>query len=88
MRHEVAQTLTCCCPRFASYTATIHPPGITYLTNSKVTAASVANRTLTLANGDVVSYDKLVIATGARVGAWGEGLTRCGSMCGDAVLDM
>lgn len=70
-RNPLLHTLPCCCPGSSPNTATILPPGITYLTNSKVTAASVANRTLTLANGDVVSYEKLIIATGARVGHWG-----------------
>eukprot|EP00198_Chlamydomonas_reinhardtii_P011135 XP_001700472.1 monodehydroascorbate reductase [Chlamydomonas reinhardtii] len=41
--------------------------GITYLTNSRVTKADLASRTLILASGDTVSYSQsLIIATGAR----------------------
>jgi NADPH-dependent 2,4-dienoyl-CoA reductase/sulfur reductase-like enzyme len=41
--------------------------GIDYLTNTKVTAVDVATKQLTTASGDSITYDKLVVATGARV---------------------
>ena len=41
--------------------------GITYLTSTRVTAADVTAKTLTTASGDTITYEKLVIATGARV---------------------
>ncbi|GFR52753.1 hypothetical protein Agub_g15360 [Astrephomene gubernaculifera] len=40
--------------------------GIAYLTGSRVTKADLATKALTLESGEVVSYDKLIIATGAR----------------------
>ncbi|EFJ49863.1 hypothetical protein VOLCADRAFT_80444 [Volvox carteri f. nagariensis] len=40
--------------------------GITYLTNSRVVKADLANKALTLASGEVLSYEKLIIGTGAR----------------------
>ncbi|PRW59212.1 monodehydroascorbate reductase [Chlorella sorokiniana] len=40
--------------------------GIDYLTNTKVTAVDVATKQLTTASGDSITYDKLVVATGAR----------------------
>jgi hypothetical protein len=45
----------------------LYDAGIAYLTSSRVTAADLAARTLTLASGDVITYQKLVIATGADV---------------------
>jgi hypothetical protein len=41
--------------------------GIEYKVDTKVTAADLAKKELTLASGDTVTYDKLIIATGARV---------------------
>ena len=40
--------------------------GITYLTGTRVTSADLASKTLTTAAGDTVTYEKLVVATGAR----------------------
>lgn len=40
--------------------------GIEYRTNTKVTAADVTSKTLTLSTGESVSFGKLIIATGAR----------------------
>jgi NADPH-dependent 2,4-dienoyl-CoA reductase/sulfur reductase-like enzyme len=45
----------------------ISAAGIAYLTNSRVTAADLAAKTLTLASGDIITYQQLVIATGADV---------------------
>ncbi|KAF6255444.1 monodehydroascorbate reductase [Scenedesmus sp. NREL 46B-D3] len=39
--------------------------GIAYLTNSRVAAADLAARSLTLASGDMITYQQLVVATGA-----------------------
>jgi monodehydroascorbate reductase (NADH) len=39
---------------------------ITFKTGSRVTEASVADKTLTIADGSKVKYEKLIIATGAR----------------------
>jgi len=52
-----------------------HPPpvcpaGIEYLTSAKVTAVDVAAKQLTTAGGDTITFDKLVVATGARVRPW------------------
>jgi NADPH-dependent 2,4-dienoyl-CoA reductase/sulfur reductase-like enzyme len=41
--------------------------GITYKTSTKATALDVAGKHVTLAGGDTVSYDKLILATGAKV---------------------
>eukprot|EP00798_Chlamydomonas_sp_ICE-L_P019363 gene19363-26011_t len=41
--------------------------GITFMTSTKVTSADVKTKTLCLANGGKVTYEKLIIATGARV---------------------
>eukprot|EP00798_Chlamydomonas_sp_ICE-L_P019888 gene19888-26592_t len=41
--------------------------GITFMTSTKVTSADVKSKTLCLACGDKVTYEKLIIATGARV---------------------
>lgn len=49
-------------PHARTYTS-----GIDYKTSTKVTAADLASKTLTTASGDKISYDKLIIATGARV---------------------
>lgn len=50
------------------------PAGIDYLTGTKVTAVDVAAKQLTTAGGEAITYDKLVVATGARVrkgtGGW------------------
>ncbi|GIL43701.1 hypothetical protein Vafri_1357 [Volvox africanus] len=40
--------------------------GIAYLTNSRVTKADLANKALTLESGEVLSYEHLIIGTGAR----------------------
>mmetsp|Transcript_13649 Transcript_13649/g.29277 ORF Transcript_13649/g.29277 Transcript_13649/m.29277 type:complete len:433 (-) Transcript_13649:309-1607(-) len=40
--------------------------GITYLTKSSVTSVDVASKVLSLASGDSVQYEQLVVATGAR----------------------
>ncbi|KAI3437605.1 hypothetical protein D9Q98_000057 [Chlorella vulgaris] len=40
--------------------------GVDFLTNTRVTAVDVAGKQLTTASGDTISYDKLVVATGAR----------------------
>lgn len=45
--------------------------GIEYLTSTRVVSADVAAKTLTTAGGDTISYEKLVVATGARVGRGG-----------------
>jgi hypothetical protein len=45
----------------------LYNAGIAFLTNSRVTAADLASKTLTLASGDVITYQQLVIATGADV---------------------
>lgn len=42
--------------------------GIDYKTNTSITAADVGAKTLTAASGDTITYEKLIIATGARVG--------------------
>ena len=41
--------------------------GISFLTDTKVTAVDVAAKKLTTASGDTVGYEKLIVATGARV---------------------
>ena len=41
--------------------------GITFLTDTKVTAVDVAGKKLTTAGGDSIAYEKLIVATGARV---------------------
>ena len=41
--------------------------GITYKTNSKATAVDVAGKSITLHTGETISYEKLIIATGAEV---------------------
>ena len=46
-----------------------HSAGIDYLTSTKVTAVDVAAKKLTTAGGEAVTFDKLVVATGARVSA-------------------
>ncbi|GAB4823794.1 hypothetical protein N2152v2_010840 [Parachlorella kessleri] len=40
--------------------------GIEYLTSTKVVSADVASKTLTTAAGDTITYEKLIIGTGAR----------------------
>ncbi|GLC35869.1 hypothetical protein PLESTB_000514300 [Pleodorina starrii] len=40
--------------------------GITYLTSSRVAKADLANKALTLEDGEALSYEQLIIATGAR----------------------
>ncbi len=40
--------------------------GITYLTNTKITAVDTAAKKLTTAAGGEITYEKLIIATGAR----------------------
>ncbi|KAK9917100.1 hypothetical protein WJX75_000871 [Coccomyxa subellipsoidea] len=40
--------------------------GIDYKTNTSITAADVGAKTLTAASGDTITYEKLIIATGAR----------------------
>ena len=47
--------------------ATPTPAGIDYLTSTKVTAVDVAAKQLTTAGGEAITFDKLVVATGARV---------------------
>ena len=51
--------------------------GIVYLTDTRVTAVDAAAKTLTTADGDDISYSKLLVATGARVGGRGEGPHPC-----------
>jgi len=41
--------------------------GIGLLTGAKVVEASLAAKTVTLVSGAVISYEKLVVATGAEV---------------------
>lgn len=41
--------------------------GIDFLTSTRVTAVDVAAKTLTTAGGGAITFDKLVVATGARV---------------------
>ncbi len=41
--------------------------GIDYKTNTSITAVDVSAKTLTAASGDTISYEKLIVATGARV---------------------
>jgi hypothetical protein len=41
--------------------------GISFLTDTKVTAVDVAAKKLTTASGDTLGYEKLIVATGARV---------------------
>ena len=43
------------------------PAGIDYKTNTSITAVDVGAKTLTAASGDTISYEKLIVATGARV---------------------
>ncbi|EIE20462.1 monodehydroascorbate reductase [Coccomyxa subellipsoidea C-169] len=40
--------------------------GIDYKTNTSITAVDVSAKTLTAASGDSISYEKLIVATGAR----------------------
>lgn len=42
--------------------------GIDYLTGTQVTAVDLAAKKLTAASGEAITFDKLVVATGARVG--------------------
>ena len=49
-------------------TAILCHTGIEYLTSTKVVGADVASKTLTTAAGDTITYEKLIIGTGARVG--------------------
>lgn len=42
-------------------------PGIEYKTKTTVTAANIASKTLTCDSGEELKYEKLIIATGARV---------------------
>ncbi|KAI9011612.1 monodehydroascorbate reductase [Hyaloraphidium curvatum] len=54
--------------------------GVNFLTSTRVAKADLAARTLTTASGDTVSFEKLIIGTGARavtladLGAKGDGL--------------
>ena len=41
--------------------------GVSFLTGTKVTAVDVAAKKLTTASGDTIGYEKLLVATGARV---------------------
>ena len=41
--------------------------GVEYKTNTTVTKADVASKTLTCDSGETIAYDKLLVATGARV---------------------
>lgn len=41
--------------------------GISYMTSAPVTAADLAGKSLSLASGGPITYDSLIIATGARV---------------------
>lgn len=41
--------------------------GIDYKTNTSITAVDVSAKTLTAASGDTITYEKLIVATGARV---------------------
>lgn len=41
--------------------------GIDYKVNTKITAVNVAAKKLTAESGDTISYEKLIVATGARV---------------------
>lgn len=40
--------------------------GITYLTNTRITSADISAKKLTTAAGEDITYDKLIIGTGAR----------------------
>lgn len=44
--------------------------GITYLTETKVTGLDVKSKMLLTQHGTKLGYDKLVVATGARVSFW------------------
>lgn len=48
--------------------------GIQYLTNTKVVGADVGAKVLTTAGGDTITYEKLIVATGARWAGLGLGL--------------
>jgi 3-phenylpropionate/trans-cinnamate dioxygenase ferredoxin reductase subunit len=41
--------------------------GVTYKTSAKAIAVDLAGKTITLQGGEVISYEKLIIATGAEV---------------------
>ena len=41
--------------------------GITFLAGTRITAVDVAAKSLTTATGDTIRFEKLVVATGARV---------------------
>jgi NADPH-dependent 2,4-dienoyl-CoA reductase/sulfur reductase-like enzyme len=59
--------------------------GISYLTNSRVTKADLASKALTLESGEVLGYEQLIIATGARVRSQerrGEEAHGCGCVWG------
>ncbi len=43
------------------------PAGIDYKTNTKITSVDVAAKKLTAESGDTINYEKLIVATGARV---------------------
>lgn len=54
-----------------AHTPTHTNTGITYLTGTRVTSADVKQRTLTLQDGSSIGYEKLIVATGAKVGREG-----------------
>jgi NAD(P)H-nitrite reductase large subunit len=43
------------------------PTGIEYKTDTRITKVDVSSKTLTAESGETISYEKLIIATGARV---------------------
>ena len=43
------------------------PAGVDYKVNTKITAVDAKAKTLTAESGDMISYEKLIMATGARV---------------------
>lgn len=51
----------------------MHPAGIDYLTGTRVTGVDVGAKSLTTAGGQTITWDKLVVATGARVSAGAAG---------------